>query len=69
MTVCMFLGPGINAAMQRANLLEMKHSQLTSSNSGAPINNMEVKNIKSAACCTNFAQLQKNRFNITLYVA
>ena len=46
----MFLGPGINAAMQRANEFEMKHSQFSYSSSGSPINNVEVKNIQSAGC-------------------
>ena len=48
----MFLGPGINAAMQKANKPEMKHSQLSYGNSRALINNVEVKNIKSASCAS-----------------
>ena len=28
-TTCMWLGPGINTAMQRANQPEIKHSQLS----------------------------------------
>ena len=55
----MFLGSGINAAMQKANYPEMKHPQFSCSSSGAPINNVEVKNIKSAGCCDSLAQLQR----------
>ena len=36
-------GSGMNAAMQRANYPEMKHSQFSYSNSGTPINNVKMK--------------------------
>ena len=53
-----FLGPGINAARKRANQPEVMHIQLSYCNSCAPINNVEVKNIKSDSSVA-FTQLQK----------
>ena len=44
----MLFGYGIEAAMQRANQSEMKHSRLSCYNNRAPISNDEVKNIGSA---------------------
>ena len=55
----MLLGPGINAAMQTAIQLKMKHSQLNYSNSQGSINNVEVKDNISAGFCGSLAQLQR----------
>ena len=60
---CMLLGPGTNAARQRAEEPEVKPSQLNCSNSSTPINNVEVKNIKSVGCA-GLNQLQEKCFNI-----
>ena len=58
----MLLGPGINAAMQKENQPEVMHSQLSYCNSRPPLNNVEAKNIKSAAPASlNF---EENCFNI-----
>ena len=58
LTARILLGPGVNAAMQKANYPEMKHSQLSYYNSRSSINNVAVKNIKSAGCTclTRFQQ-------------
>ena len=47
MTARILLGPGINAVMKRANASKMK---LDYCYSRAPIINVELENIKSAAC-------------------
>ena len=58
LTACMFLGPGINAAVQRTNELAMTHLQLSYRSSVGPINNVEVKNIESTGCAS-LTQLQR----------
>ena len=45
----MLLGPGVNAARQRANYSEVKHLQICDYNR-APVSDYEVKNIGSAGC-------------------
>ena len=58
LTAHMLLGPGINAAMQKANQAQIKHSQLSYCNSRGPNNNVEVKKIKSLGYI-GFTQLQR----------
>ena len=54
----MLFGPAINAAMQKANQPDVKYSKLSYCNRMAPINNIEVKNIKAAGC-TGLTQFQR----------
>ena len=53
----MLLGPGINASRKKANYHEI-NSQLSHYNSSAIINNVKVKNTKSAG----FTQLERKLF-------